>query len=384
MKFTANLKPVLSGVDLGIINGNVGKFYRKSHLVELTITESGLRMNTESMSINTEIVFAGKSSGTDRFSRIFVDSKLFKKLLNTLSQNTVEFEIFESHLVIRSGKSEFKLPQIDVVSEDDYSLAQPAAIDPNADPRPVNPMEWEFVRRNQKYALSLSAQYPVYTYAWVGGKDGIITGDYGRSLFTHSNIDALDGPCLLSYTILNLLSSVPAESTICRSVDKSYIIEYDSDPFTYKCEFVPQYEDEDMSYNADVLLDMFSADTSVMHVEMEQLRKLLAQAELFTSALYFKVESIEMKFDGETLEMCNKNVSATFDLEPSELDNDLPEPFECEFDLRELKGVLSHISDMDEQSPDIIDIRPMVREGDGVVAVRVETPYISTIIATRD
>lgn len=384
MKFTTNLKPIAEGIELAIINGNVGKYYQKSHITEINILEDGMQVNTESDSIRSELRFDGKVSKSgdgDTFTKILVDSKLLKKLLNTLSAETVSFTVTETHLELGSGKSKFDLPQVDVPGSDgSYQLARPGKAKKGSEVSDLNPEEWEFVRRNQKYALSLSTSYPVYMSAWIGGKDGIITGDYGKSLFTHTYVDALDEPCLVRYTILNLLSSMPKGSTIVRS-SGGYLVRYESDPFTFTCEFSPEIESDDFNYNADIILGMFDTPAPKLRLETEKVRKLLSQAELFTAALYFGVDSITLAFDGKTLRMFNVNVSCEFDMEFD--DAGTPDPFEADFDLRELKSVISHISDMKEEAPDIIDIRPLSRDDDGTevtYAIRVETDYISTCL----
>ena len=111
MKFISNTKPISDGLDIVIISSNITKFYQKSCIVELTIEENALRINTEVASIKSEIIFKGNSSD-EGSNHIFVDSLLFKNLIKTLETDTIEFEIKNDSLSIYSGKSKFNLPQV--------------------------------------------------------------------------------------------------------------------------------------------------------------------------------------------------------------------------------------------------------------------------------
>lgn len=353
MKFTCNTKPIVKGLDLGIISSNVTKFYQKSCIVELNIEGDSLRVNTEASSIKSELKFVGKASG-EGASHTFVDSMLFKNLLNTIDSDVIEFELKEDGLTVWSGKSKFNLPQ--VVSVDDIELSRPQQVDEPAEVIGIDINKWNFIKNNQLYALAMSFVHPIYRNIWLGERGDVIAGDFDNSIFTHSDKAQLNTTCLIPDTIVNLLTTVPENSQIIQ-LGRNYEVRVETDPFTYVCEFSPKYEDDpDIGdYNSEVILNLFDVASEGISLEVSKISKYITQAELFASN---NDEVIHLAVQDNTFSLKTENVDCKLSVENPFTD------FECTFKISLLKDLLSH---MDE---DVIRIKPLIQsdEVSGIVA----------------
>lgn len=344
MKFLLNTKPVVDGLELAIINSNVTRYYQKSCIVEINIEGDSLRINTEASSIQSELVFKGKATG-EGASHCFVDSLLFKQLMKTIETNTVEFEITENGLVIYSGKSKFNLPQ--VVSGDDIELKRPENYEAMGLIE-VDKDSWEFVKDHQLYAIAMSFIHPVYTHIWLGDSGDVLVGDFDNSIFTKSNMVSLGSTCLITSTIINLLTSVPEGSQI-KKIGKTYQIIVSTDPYEYICEFEPKYEEDAGigSYSSKIILDLFESNAQSVSINTKEISKAISQAELFMTR---NDEVIELSFEGDVLKLKNDNINCAISIE-----NILPE-FSLSFKINLLKDAINH---MDEEE---INIYPLVRD----------------------
>lgn len=363
MKFRVNTKPVVSGLDLAIINSNITKFFQKSVIVQLTVDNGSLRVNTEASSIRSELVFSGEATG-EGANMVFVDSLLFKNLMGTISSDVIELEFKEDGLTVYSGKSHFNLPN--VVSGTDLQLIRPQEITNTEAGIDVNSENWEFIKDQQLYAIAMSFTHPVYRNVWLDGEGNVLVGDFDNSIFTHSQKSCLDDTCLLTDTIVNLLTTVPEDSKIIK-VGDNYEIFVEKDSFTYLCEFIPKYESEDVGdYSAPMILDLFDHSDSSIMLDLTKISTYIKQAELFATTTD---ATITMKTEGEILKLKNKNV----DCEVS-----IVNPFEdftIDFKISFLKDALSHM-DKDE-----IHIAPLVQEDEGVIGLIMWTDSMSTVIS---
>lgn len=365
MKFTANTKPIVDGLDLCIINANVSKFYQKSCIVELTIENNRLRINTEASSIKSELCVTGKVSGEGE-NHIFVDSLLFKQLLKTIETDVVDIEIKDDGLVVYSGKSKFNLPQ--VISGDDLELDRPTQLSDISNSGDINVNDWEFIKDQQLYALAMSFTNPVYTNVWLGDGDDVLASDFDNSLFTHSNKSGLNSKCLISDTIVNLLTNVPENSKIT-SIEKNYEVFVETDPYTYLCEFTPKYEEDEGvgDYSSEILLGLFNHDGEGTEVNVDNISKYITQAELFSSNAD---STINLSVKDNIFSLNNDSVNCKVDVKASE-------EFECLFKLSLLKDAFTH---MDSNT---VKVNPIIQDGE-VSGIIIWTDNMSTVLGGVD
>lgn len=363
MNFTANTKPIVDGLDLGIISSNITKFYQKSCIVELNIEESGLRVNTEAASIKSELMYKGHAEG-DGETHVFVDSLLFKNLLRTIESDTVTFELKEDGLTIHSGKSKFNLPQ--VVSGNDLELSRPQSISQETNSYEIDSSGWEFVKNHQLYSIAMSFIHPVYTNVWLGDKGDVLVGDFDNSIFTHSKKVNLNSTCLVTDTIVNLLTTIPENSHITQ-IDKNYEIRVETDPYTYVCEFTPKYESDEGvgDYSSSVILDLFKTEDMCITLNVEALSKFIAQAELFMTT---NDDTINLTLSQDSFNLINEN--AKYSVPTTNPFGEL----ECVFKISLLKDAIVH---MDKET---INMRPLVQEGQ-VTGILLWTESMETVLA---
>ena len=365
MKFEASTKPIVSGLELGIIPSNITKFYQKSCIVELTIEKASLRINTEVSAVKSELVFKGYVSGEGQ-NHIFVDSLLFKNLMKSITNDMVEFDISEDGLTVYSGKSKFTLPQ--VVSGDDLELSRPEQDYQSAQSFELDKSGWEFIKDNQMYAIAMSFIHPVYTYAWLGESGDVIVGDFDNSIFTHSYSAHLKTTCLLTDTIINLLSTVPEDSKIMQ-IGRNYEIRVATDPYTYLCEFTPRYEEDEGigDYSANLILGLFNHDSSI-RINSEAISKYISQAELFSTT---NDDTINVEVAQNSFNLVNHNVNCKIPV-------DSPfEDFSITFKISLLKDAISHMDSKD------IEFCPLIQDGQ-VSGIILWTDNIETVLAGID
>lgn len=361
MKFISNTKPISDGLDIVIISSNITKFYQKSCIVELTIEENALRINTEVASIKSEIIFKGNSSD-EGSNHIFVDSLLFKNLIKTLETDTIEFEIKNDSLSIYSGKSKFNLPQ--VVADNEMSLARPQRIDYSTDVSEIDQNGWNFIKNQQMYAIAMSFIHPVYTNVWLSNSGDAIVGDFDNSIFTHSNKVNLDSTCLITDTIVNLLTTLPEDSKIYK-VDKNYELKVDTDPYNYLCEFVPKYEEDEGvgNYNSEIILSLFDHSLGEIDIDAEKLLKYISQAELFIND-----DILEMHVTSDEFSLTNEHIDCKLSI-----DNNCGE-FDLKFKIPLLKDMLLHLNS------DKIKVCPF-KQGDTTVGIIAWTDEVEAVLA---
>ena len=347
MKFTTNTKPLVDSLNLGIINSNISNFHKKSCIVQISATADTLKINVEASMICTEITMKGSGEGDP--ATIFVDSLLFKSLVSTLETSTVTLDISDDGLRIQSGKSKFTLPKS--IDTAEFELTAPVVPDISAPAVDIDKQDWKFIKDYQMYAISMAFVFPVYTRVWVGDQGDVLVGDYSTSLFTHSKKSKLGTTCLLSDTIINLLNSLPEGAKLIKA-DKDYLIQLNTDSFTYLTQFTPKYEDDPEvgSYNSAIFLGMMDHSESYNTIVTSAVTKLLNQALLLSST---NEDTIKLSVSGGVASFTDKNVDAQI---PLEGDNTIS--YSVEFKLETLKKVISDYPD------EKICIAPMYSEGD--------------------
>ena len=365
MRFAANTKPIVSGLDLGIIASNITKFYQKSCIVELNIEDNCLRINTEASAVKSELKFKGNVSGEGE-THVFVDSLLFKNLMKTIDSDVVEFELKEDGLTIYSGKSKFNLPQ--VVSGLDLELSRPQDVDEVTRFIGIDKSGWEFIKDQQMYAIAMSFIHPVYTHAWLSDTGDVIVGDFDNSIFTHSHAAHLTTTCLITDTIINLLTTVPEDSQIIQ-LGKNYEIKVETDPYTYLCEFTPRYEEDEGigDYSAGIILSLFEHENGIA-LNTSIISKYISQAELFTTT---NDDTIDIKMTSDSFNLMNQNVNCKIPV-----NNPFGE-FAITFKINLLKDAIQH---MDNEN---IQLCPLIQE-DEVAGIVIWTENMETVLAGVD
>lgn len=366
MKFTVSTKPLQDGLNLGIVNANVSKFYRKSCLAQVTATKSTLTVNLEAASILSEIKLRG-SGDEDTQAMIFVDSLLLKQLVSTFDTGTITLEFVEGGLILHSGKSKFTLPKIIDV---DMQLNTPTSDFNGSNLIPIDKTDWKFVKDFQMYAIAMSFVHPVYTMVWVGESGDVIVGDFDNSLFTYSKKSKLGSTCLLSDTIINLFNSLPEGAQLAKA-GKSYVITVTTDSFSYTSEFTPKYEEDEGvgSYNSSIILSMMKPSEACHKLSAAAVNKILGQVALISSGAE---DAIKFSISDNVLSLVDKNVDGKI----AATGSDVP-AYELDFKTALLKSVFSNYADEE------VNVCPMSRD-DEIVGIIVWNDKLTTVLAGVD
>jgi len=283
MKFTVSTKPLSNAIDLGVINANISKFYKKSGLAQITASKSELHINLEAANICSELILRG-SGDEDSTARAFVDCAVLKSIVSTFDADTTTFEFVSGGIALHSGSSNCTLAAVSEGAED-IELAAPAPAADGATSVKVENSDWRFIKEHQLYAAANTFVHPVYTRVWLGSSGDIIVGDFDNSRFTFSKKNKLGKTCLISDTIVNLLDSLPEGAQLTELAD-GYRIDVKTDGFEYAAQFRPQYEtDEGIgSYNADVILSMCNKDeANSITLNIPSISRFLSQADILSS-----------------------------------------------------------------------------------------------------
>ena len=364
MKFIVSTKPLCDGLDLGVINANVSKFYQKSCVAQVSADKHNLKINLEAASIVSEIRLKG-SGDSDQLNTIFVDSLLLKQLVSTLDSSTVTLEFTEGGLILHSGKSKFTLPK--VLDAVDVELKAPSTAYESTNVIDIDKADWKFIKENQMYAIAMSFIHPVYTKVWVGESCDVLVGDFDNSLFTHSKKTKLGNTCLLSDTIVNLFNSLPDGAKLIRFGDE-YIINVKTDGFEYIAQFTPDYESNENigSYNSDIILSMMNRSTEHVTFNAPALNKFLSQAALLSTSTE---DSITLSVGDGLLKLSDNNVDCSI-----VVNGDIPGSYSVEFKTAMLKSVISKYG---EES---VCISPM-KQGEDVAGVIIWNDDLTTVLA---
>ena len=356
MKFTMSTKPFADALNLGIINGNISKFYSKSCIAQLTASKHELKVNLEANSVYTEMLLKG-SGDEDTAVTTFVDCLLLKQLVGTLDTATITIEFVDGGVTIHSGSSKFSLPKSVQLDGQEYSLKAPTLPEAGSPAVQISKTDWKFIADYQMYAIATSFVYPIYTRVWVGEDGTVLIGDFSQQMFTTSKKSPLGKTCLIEETIVNLFNAVPENATLSQ-VGNNYVIHVKTDGFEYAAEFCPLYEaDEGVgSYKSDVILDAMDPDTTnCFKISVPAVTKTLNQADLLSSG----DDSIQFSLEGTDLRVKAENVDVKIPVEGT------CNPFKIDFKMSLIKPLMSNIDE------EVVTISPVVDESGlaaGIVA----------------
>lgn len=378
MKFTVSTKPLVDGLNLGILDANITNYYQKSTMAQVHADKSGLKINLESSLIYTELRFKGLCEGEPLVKRnesgevietvdtIFVDSRKLKQLVSTFESATTIFEFDDTGLILYSGKSKFTLPKTI-----DAAMTFKSPSTNSADAVEIDKDDWKFIKDYQLYALAMSFIHPVYTKVFVNSNNDVIVGDFDNSLFTHSKKCKLGDTCLLSDTIINLFNAVP-EGTKLFKLDESYVLNVSTDGFEMFSEFTPKHEtDSDMgNYMSETILNMMSPEGESVSVNVNSIQKVLKQAEVLDNN---KEAKITFKVANDKITLSDNNTSCEIDIEGK-----ISTPYELQFKTSMLKSVMSNCSD------DTVTITPSINHNDDgtsdVIGINVSSKDLTTVL----
>ena len=358
---TVNTKPLLTALNLAVVNSNVSKYYKKSCLAQITISPTAIKFNFEAANVVSEISLKGASTSPDT-QVVMVDNMVFKQLISTLSSSMVSLDILPDSLVITSGKSRFTLPRID---SDGLELKVPSEV--NTGRRiDLDRAAWKFIKENQMYAVAMSFIHPVYTRVWVSETGDVLAGDFDKSIFTYSHKSDLQKTCLLSDTIVNLITALP-EGAVLYDIGDRYQAQVVADSFTYLAEFVPELESVVGSYNSDIIMSTMNHPDNCFAVAASQLNQILGQALLLSTD---SEASIKFTVQNNELILQDRNIKSSIEIQ-----------FDGEFQIEcmtdSLKSVIASYGDTD------IRIAPSVLD-DEVVGIVVWGDELTTVFAGVD
>ena len=349
MIFVTNTKPLQDALNLGVVSGNVSKFYQKSCLAQLTCTRTELRINLEALFINSEISVKGIGDSDDCVSTL-VDASLLKQLVNTFDAARTSIEYVEGGVVIRSGSSKFTLPQM--MDSDEIELTRPNTYLDDKVACELDKSAWKFVKDHQMYAIGMGYINIVYNHVWVSEAGDVLVSDYDNSIFTHSCSSNLGKTCLISDTIVNLFNSVPENTKLYRDNDTdTYILNVVTDSYTYFAQFTPRVEDSDGvgNYNSDIILSKMDKPADSIILNIAALKKFLDQANLLST----NTEDV-VTIDVSSGEVCvsDKNSECKFAVSGK------ADPYSVDFKTTLLVSLISHLDG------ETVSVAPVYNEGD--------------------
>lgn len=367
MNFRLATKPLNDSLSLGIINGNINNYYKRSCIAQVCAYKDKLVINLEASRIVTEIVLKG-SGDSDEPVTTFVSCLLLKQLVSTFTSAVTELEFLDGGLVLHSGNSKFSLPKLDIDAST-TSLNKPSKDNINGNVNTIDKADWKFVKDNQMYAIAMSFAHPVYTRVWVGKNGDVLVSDFDNGLFTHSEKSKLNKTCLLSDTIINLFNAVPEETKIAEVEDK-YIIDINNDSYSLRSEFIPELEtDEGIgSYNSDIIIEtMLHNEATAISIPTAEISKFLSQADILSTG---SEASIIFNVQSDKLTLKDDNTDCKIILQsPAKYE------FEAEFKTSLLKSMLA------SYSGDKLYICPTM-QGQEVTGICVWDDQLTTVLAS--
>lgn len=366
MKFSVSTKPLLNGLNLGIVDANVSKFYQKSTLAQVTANKTNLTINLEASSVLSEIRLKG-SGDSDETCTVFVDCLILKKLVSTFEAAVTIFEFTDAGLVLHSGKSKFNLPKI--IDEEDFELTAPSKEAAVSDSIDIDKTAWKFVKDFQMYAIAMSFIHPVYTRVYVGENGDVIVGDFDNGLFTYSKKNNLGKTCLLTDTIINLFNSLPEGASIA-PLNDSYVVNVKTDSFEFTSEFTPDYENDDDigRYNADLILNMMKVDSAnSLKLDITPIKTALDQSALLSSN---SEDRITFEVSSNQIHLVDNNINCQVAVSSGQ-----SKDYSVQFKTESLKSVISKASSTD------IEISPVCSEEDRVDGVFIVSEGLTTVLA---
>lgn len=364
MKFTVNVQPLKDALSYTVVRENISKFFEKSTVVELTVENECLKVNTQATSLVSEAVVRGCCDCQD-IGRAIVDSTLFKSLVSSIDSVEVTLEFKETCVSVLSGKSTFDVPKL-LSEEDDASLDKPVSCSAE-DNSILNVDVWKSVQSNQLYAVASSMIRKAYTYVWMSSDKGVLTGDLDMSFFTHYPESDLPGTFLVKPTIVNMLASMPDGCEVVHVEDLTYQVRFDLDSFSFCAEFSLQHEgSEDIGeYDSEIILDMVEAKSdSNVKLLKSSLSSAVKKAQLFSSA---SKPYCTVTCSRKGMYVVTDNVDCMV------CSDECEKEYSSKFMVSDLDMVVSHMPS------DEVEVSPIVKQGE-VFGLRFKCGSVTSLI----
>ncbi len=365
MKFTVSTKPLVSALNLGIVNSNISKFFQKSNVAQVTACGNELRVNLEASRIVTELRLKGSNDTSEGEATAIVDCSVLKTLMGTIETSEVTLEFTDTGIIVHAGRSKFNLPKM--LEDVDVDLNRPK-MEGLEDFAEVSKTGWIYVRDHQMYAIALSFTHAVYTRVYVGEDGNVIVGDFDNSIFTVSQKAKLQSTCLLAHTVINLFASLPDGAKIAPN-GTSYVIAVTTDGFDMYSQFEPYYESDPGtgSYNADMIMGLMQVPTSgEIVVSPAGVLKLLRQASLLING---SRAVITMEVTDKEMILHDQHTESRITLP------DAPHAqFKLDFDMSLLMPAISKYEE------ETVKIYPAMAE-DEVVGIILHSDDLTTVLA---
>lgn len=362
LNFTVSTKPLVDGVNISIIDGNITRYYPKSGIVYISAGDGKLTIHHDGEYVSTSITFRG--SCDDGSSAVYVDAALFKKLINTLSSDHVTFEFSQSSLVLHSGSAKYLLQQ--TAAEFTPNVISELTSDELDHSIPIDVNDWKQLKSNQLYAKSSNVRNMIYTLVYISDSGDALVCDMDNSLLTHSSISGIGETCMIPDGVVYMLASMQSGCLVKR--DDKFIAASVTDAYECLASFAPIYESDDIgSYNADMIINLLQANNdSSMLAKVSDLKKAMNQASLLSTNKNYIIKcdftSDAILFKTSTMECSIPVVNG-----PSE-------PFMLNFNPELLGKVIFHMPSDD------ISIRPTYN-GDTIVGITCECGFLTVTLA---
>lgn len=372
MKFITSTVPLKTAVGLSVIKSNVSKYFAKSVLAQISVSGDTLTINTESTAIQSEVTLKGNGDGSSAV--ILVDNLLFLDLLATINTPQVEFEFTENALTFRFGKSSFSIPKM--VDAGEMKLTPPyrPTEDEIKGAEFVDIGNWKFIKDHQLFAKAISKTMPQYTYVYMSDGGDVLVGDLSNSVFTWSTKGQLDKNCLLSDTIVNLMTSLPATAQILPH-EKSYVITINTDSYSYVTQFTPTYESADTgTYPANDLINMMDSDErDSMTVEISNISTVLNQSNILSKTSSSKDAIIKLFFSKDQIRFKDDHIDCVIPAEGGPTN-----AYSLMFKTSVLKNIISNCPDS------VVIISPIYADNDDIDAINISCNELTITIGAYD
>lgn len=365
MKFTVNTKPLKDALAIAIVDSNVSRYYQKSTLVQLTMEQNHLRINTEANAIMTEVSVYGHGECNGGES-ILIDALLFKKLINTISATQMDIEFSENAVSVRTASGSYNLPKMLDTSEAQLNRPESLTDSEIEFGLEVDTDSWKYIKSHQMFARATTDEYPVYTYVFFGEGGDVLVGDYKSSIFTHSSCGILGEDCLISESIVNMFNSIPDNARLIKK-GENYIVNANTDAFTFTASFVPRYESDELGrYNSDIFIELMSTfNKEHISIKSSDITTVLNQVQILSKRL----TKLHLCISGDTMTLSDVNMKST--IHSDVVQN---QTYEVNMNPDNLRNVISHCPDA------TLDIYPAMN-GENIVGIMIASGSMTVVIA---
>lgn len=363
MKFSVSTKPLISGVNLAIVDANITRYYPKSSVVYISASNTTLTIHHDGEFVSTSINFKGSGDGAD--SSVYVDAALFKKLVGTLSgSDRVVFEFTGDCLILHSGSSKYMLQKAastmdfipNVISEITSAELDMAIT--------IDVSDWKAIKSSQLYVKSDASSNVLYTLVYVSSDGDALVCDMDNSLLTHSSISGIEETCMIQDTVVNVLASITSGVLVKR--DDKFVVASITDAYECLASFAPIYESDEVgSYNADMIIGLMQSnnDTSML-AKTADLKKAMSQASMLAPRGY----TINCDFTGECIDFKTPTMECKIPVVNGPVNS-----YTLKFNPDLFGKVVSHLPGDD------VTIRPTYND-DEIVGITCECDYLTVVL----